>query len=211
MLTDAYRRSSALNAKAAEADPENALLWRYPRRRLEAEAMRDAIMQVSGGLDLTTTSGSLLKYKDRQYVANTAKRGDVDYERNIRAVYIPVVRSGLYDLFAAFDLPDPTTSNGDRDSSVVAPQALFMMNGAVMLRHSMTMAKNLLDDKNLDDPGRSREAYERALSRPATSSEIDQALTFIARMRDAWKGDNAKAWQSFCKALLSSNEFLYVN
>jgi cytochrome c553 len=211
LLTDAYQRSSTLDAQAAEIDPENTLLWRYPRRRLEAEPMRDAIMMVSGDLDLKTAGGSLLNYKDRQYVSNTAKRGEVDYERNIRAVYIPVVRSSLYDVFSAFDLPDPATPNGDRDSSVVAPQALFMMNGAVMLRHSLAMARNLLGNPDWDDAARVREAYSRALARPAAAAEVDQALTFIAQMQTAWRGDRERAWQSFCKALLSSKEFLYLN
>ena len=211
MLSSAYQMSSAFDAKASEADPENILLWRFPRRRLEAESIRDSIMAVSGDLNLEWSSGSILKYKDRQYVANTAKRGDVDYEKNIRAVFIPVVRSSMYDVFQAFDLPDPSTPNGDRDATVVAPQALFMMNGVVMLRHSLTMAKGLLARADLDNAGRVREAYERALNRPASSAEIDQALTFIAQMKQAWKGDDARAWQSFCKSLLSSNEFLYVN
>ncbi|MBM3769615.1 MAG: DUF1553 domain-containing protein, partial [Acidobacteria bacterium] len=133
------------------------------------------------------------------------------YEKNIRAVFIPVVRSSMYDVFNAFDLPDPSTPNGDRDATVVAPQALFMMNGTVMLRHSLVMAKGLLARADLDDAGRVRDAYDRALNRPASSAEVDQALTFLAQMKQAWKGDDARAWQSFCKGLLSSNEFLYVN
>ncbi len=211
MLTAAYQRSSAHDAKNAEADPENVLLWRAPRRRLEAEPMRDAIMAVSGDLDLSYTKGSLLKYKDRQYVADTSKKGDQDYEKNIRAVFIPVVRSSLYDVFRAFDLPDPAAPNGDRDSTVVAPQALFMMNGTVMLRHSLTMAKGLLARTDLDDAGRVKVSYERALSRPATPDEVDRALSFLAKAQQVWQGDRERAWQSFCKALLSSNEFLYVN
>jgi len=211
MLSNAYQLSSVFDAKASEADPENILLWRFPRRRLEAESIRDSIMAVSGDLNLEWSSGSILKYKDRQYVANTAKRGDVDYEKNIRAVFIPVVRSSMYDVFNAFDLPDPSTPNGDRDATVVAPQALFMMNGTVMLRHSLVMAKGLLARADLDDAGRVRDAYDRALNRPASSAEVDQALTFLAQMKQAWKGDDARAWQSFCKGLLSSNEFLYVN
>ncbi|HEU0119142.1 MAG TPA: DUF1549 domain-containing protein [Bryobacteraceae bacterium] len=211
MLSNTYQMSSAYDAKASETDPDNVLLWRMNRRRLEAESIRDGIMEVSGGLDVKTTGGSILKYKDRQYVANTAKGGDVDYEKNIRAVYIPVVRSSMYDVFNAFDLPDPAVSNGDRDATVVAPQALFMMNGAVMLRHSRQMAERLLARTDLDDAGRVKEAYERALSRPATSKDIDQALTFIAQMQTAWKGSRESAWQSFCKSLLASNEFIYIN
>jgi hypothetical protein len=140
MLTSTYQMSSEFDAKSSEADPDNTLLWRMNRRRLEAEAIRDGIMEVSGGLNRQYTGGTILDYKDRQYVANTAKGGNVDYDRNIRAVYIPVVRSSMYDLFTAFDLPDPTMLNGDRESTVVAPQALFMMNGSVMLRHSRKMA-----------------------------------------------------------------------
>ncbi len=210
MLSNTYQMSSDYDVRANEVDPENILLWRMPRRRLEAEAIRDAVMSASGGLSFTA-GGSLLTYKDRQYVTNTAKGGNVDYDRPIRAVYIPVVRSSMYEVFSAFDLPDPTSSNGDRDSTVVAPQALFMMNSSVMLQHSRKMADTLLEKSTLDDAARIREAYERALSRPATTLEIDQALTYIARMEKEWNGDRTKAWQSFCKSLLSTNEFIYLN
>jgi hypothetical protein len=210
LLSSAYQMSSDYDAQAAEADPENSLLWRMPRRRLEAESIRDGIMSVSGGLT-ENKGGSILTYKDRQYVANTAKGGDVDYDRPIRAVYIPVVRSSMYDVFQAFDLPDPATSNGNRDSTVVAPQALFMMNSSVMLKHSRKMADDLLARPGLDDSARIREAYERALSRPPTPDEIDHALTFLTRIDEQWQGDKNKAWQSFCKSLLASNEFVYLN
>lgn len=217
MLSNTYQMSSATDERALELDPENTLLWRMSRRRLEAEEIRDAVMAVSGGLDLAQ-GGTIMKYKDRQYVANTSKRGDVDYEKNIRAVYIPVVRSSMYEVFTAFDLPDPSMPNGDRDSTVVAPQALFMMNGVVVLRHSRQFAESLLANTALDDAARIREAYERALSRPPTPREIDQALTFVSQMDKAYaaKGKNDQerrtlAWQSFCKALMGSNEFIYLN
>ncbi len=210
MLSNTYQMSSEYNAKASEIDPENVLLWRMPRRRLEAEAIRDGIMSVSGEL-ATEGGGSLLPYKDREYVANTARGGTVDYDRPIRAVYIPVVRSSMYDVFTAFDLPDPSSSNGDRDSTVVAPQALFMMNSSVMLKHSRKMADGLLARADLDDSARIREAYERALTRPATPAEVDNALSFISRIEREWQGSKANAWQSFCKALLASSEFIYVN
>jgi hypothetical protein len=210
MLSNAYQMSSGYNARAAEADPESVLLWRMPRRRLEAESVRDSIMSVSGALT-DTIGGSILSYKDRQYVANTSKGGDIDYDRPIRAVYIPVVRSSMYDVFTAFDLPDPSTSNGDRDSTVVAPQALFMMNSSVVLQHSKRMADGLLGRADLDDSGRIRGAYERSLSRPPRPDEIDAALTFIGRVEQQWQGDKVKAWQSFCKALLATNEFVYIN
>jgi hypothetical protein len=217
MLSNTYQMSSAYDARAAEIDPENTLLWRASRRRLEAEEIRDAIMAVSGDLDLTA-GGSILNYKDREYVADTEKRGGGDYDRNRRAVYIPVVRSSMYEVFQAFDLPDPSTSNGDRSATVVAPQALFMMNGSVVLGHTKTMARKLLARADLDDAGRVREAYERALGRPAAANEIDRALSFIAKVDQAMKDRvkdpaerHAFAWQSFCKSLISSNEFIYLN
>ncbi|MBY0503493.1 MAG: DUF1549 domain-containing protein [Bryobacteraceae bacterium] len=210
MLSNVYQLSADLDPRSAEADPENTLLWRANRRRLEAEAIRDGIMSVSGGLRLDG-GGSILTYKDRQYVANTSKGSAVDYDRPVRATYIPVLRSSMYEVFQAFDLPDPTTSNGDRDSTVVAPQALFMMNSSVMLQHSKRMAEGLLAQTSLDDPARIRDAYERALGRPPTSQEIDHGLTFIARMEKEWQGNRVSAWQSYCKSLLASNEFIYLN
>lgn len=209
MLSSTYQMSSAYDAKSVEADPENTLLWRANRRRLEAEAIRDAIMFVSGDLALVE-GGSILTFKDRQYVANTSKRGGVDYEKNIRAVYIPVVRSSTYEVFTAFDLPDSSTPNGDRDATVVAPQALFMMNGTVALRHSKVMAQRLLALPGADDAARIREAYELALSRPPSPEEIDLALSFLGRI-GAKQTDKTLIWQSFCKGLLGSNEFIYLN
>ena len=217
MLSSTYQMSSTYDAHAAEVDPENKLLWRANRSRLEAEEIRDAIMAVSGDLQFVS-GGSILKYKDRQYVADTSKREKNDYERNIRAIYIPVIRSSMYEVFQAFDLPDPAVPNGDRDSTVVAPQALFMMNGDTVLGHTRTMAAALLARQDLDDAGRIRDAYERAFARPPAPKEIDRALTFIVRISEAMERrepDAQKrrlfAWQSFCKALIGSNEFIYVD
>ena len=211
MLSATYQMSSDFNAQAAEADPENVLLWRMPRRRLEAEAIRDAIIATAGALTVDHPGGSMLTYKDRQYVANTAKGSNVDYDRPIRSIYVPLLRSSLYEVFQAFDLPDPASSNGDRDSTVVAPQALFMMNSSVMLKNSRRLAESLLSRQDLDDTARIRLAYERALSRPPTPGEIDQAQTFLAQIQPDWANDPIKAWQSFAKSLLSANEFIYLN
>jgi hypothetical protein len=210
LLSNTYQMGSDYDAKAFEIDPENILLWRMPRRRLEAEAIRDALISSAGALDYQM-GGSMLTYKDRQYVANTAKGSNVDYDKPIRSVYLPVLRSSMYEVFSAFDLPDPTMSNGDRDSTVVAPQALFMMNSSVMLKNSLKMAQSLLNDTKRDPAARVRAAYQRALSRPASGQEVDAALTFIANIEKEWKGDELRAWQSFCKSLLASNEFIYLN
>ena len=212
MLSNTYQMSTVSSALATNQDPENRLLWRMNRRRLEAEAIRDAIMLVSSGLDLKM-GGSLLAFKDREYV----RRDDIDYDRNRRAVYLPVLRSSLYDFFRAFDFADPSVLNGDRGSSVIAPQALFMMNGSVVGEHSLRWADQLLEQAGLDDPGRIRKAYEQAFARPAEPGEIERALGFIRKIEHALserEEDPRKrrllAWQSFCRSLLASNEFVYL-
>jgi hypothetical protein len=217
MLSTTYQMSAKHNPRAAELDPENTLLWRANRRRLEAEAIRDAVTAVTGILDFTG-GGTILSYKDRQYVSNTSRRGGADYDLPRRAVYLPVVRSSMYEMFQAFDLPDSSTPNGDRNSTVIAPQALFMMNAPLVLKATQDMAAKLLADSGKDDPARVRDVYERALARPAGTSDIDRALTFIAQLEKsmaARESDPVKrrlsAWQSFCKALLSTNEFIYVD
>jgi hypothetical protein len=216
MLSSTYRMGSDYDEKAAEVDPENTLLWRANRQRLEAEEIRDAVTAVTGEMDLTA-GGTLLTYKDRAYVANTSKRGSNDYDNPRRAVYLPVVRSSLYEMFQAFDLPDPTTPNGDRNSTVIAPQALFMMNSTLILKSTRMMAKRLLE-RGDSDAVRIREAWERALSRPPSAGEVDRSHSFIAQVEkateDTEKDPAARrllAWESFCKALLASNEFIYLN
>ena len=200
-----------------EAEPENVLLWRANRQRLEAEEIRDAVTAVTGEIDMKA-GGTLLDYKDRQSVANTSKRGANDYDNPRRAVYLPVVRSSLYEMFQAFDLPDPATPNGDRNSTIIAPQALFMMNSTLVLKSTRNMAQKLLDRKDLNDQGRIRDAWERALSRPPSSAEVDRALTFVSQIEKALQEKEKDpvarhliAWESFCKALLASNEFVYLN
>ncbi len=217
VLSSTYRMSSAFDAKAAQVDPDNRLHWRANRRRLEAEPMRDAIVYIADDLDLTM-NGTILDVRPRERVASTRANSKLDYDRNRRAVYLPVVRSSLYDVFGAFEFADPSVPNGNRGEAVVAPQALFMMNGSIMLRHTRRLADRQLGREDLDDPGRVRDTYERVLARLPRPDEIDRALTFVSNVERSLQervGDpterRARAWQSFCKAVVGSNEFLYVN
>ena len=218
MLTNTYQMSSEYSPVSAEQDPENQLLWRMNRRRLEAEALRDAIMMVSGGLDFQM-GGSIFGIKckgilcERDYV----QRGKTDYNQNRRAVYLPVIRSSIHDFFRAFDFADPSMSNGNRASSVIAPQALFMMNGSVVLDHSRRWASELLERQDLDDSDRIRRAYEQAFARLPDLDETEQALSFIQQIeRDLSDREEQPskrriwAWQSFCRSLMASNEFIYL-
>ena len=216
MLSSTYQMSTAFDQTSAKVDPDNTLLWRMNRRRLEAEAIRDAVMAVGEGLDLRM-GGSMLTFKDREYVTSTRNHDSTDYDVNRRAVYLPVIRSSLYDVFQAFDFGDPSVTNGNRQSTVVSPQALFMMNSSVVLEQSSNMAAGLLGKAQLDDVGRIRQAYEIALGRLPTVPETDRALRFIAGVGtklNSHEPDDAKrllrAWQSLCRTLVASNEFLYL-
>ena len=212
MLTNTYLMGGRYDARAAALDPDNHSLWRFPRRRLEAEEIRDGILAAAGTLD-RKMGGTLLAFRPRQYVTSTANADPVKYDSRRRAVYLPVVRSALYDVYTAFDFGDPTVMNGDRPSTTVAPQALFMLNSSVVLSATKAQAETLLAKPSLDDAGKVRSLYLTCYGRPATGAEVTRALGFLNRFEVAYAGaphPRQSAWQSLCKSLIAANEFLYV-
>jgi cytochrome c553 len=219
MLSATYRQacSSPNDAVAARTDPENLLLYRQNRERLEAEPYRDAILAVSGQLDLTM-GGSLLTTADHDYVTNDQSADKAAYAAPRRSIYLPVIRNSLFDMFQAFDFGDGSTVNGRRAVTVVAPQALFALNSPMVRDAAAGFARRTLAEPATDDGQRIRRAYRTALGRSATAAETTRVAGYIARYTAATatiEPDPAKrrerAWQSFCQALLSSNEFLYVD
>ncbi|MBI2824750.1 MAG: PSD1 domain-containing protein [Planctomycetia bacterium] len=216
MLSSTYQMSTANNERSTAIDPENQLLWRINRRRLEAEVLRDAILAVAGQLD-DAAGGSLLANKPRQYVTGTASTNDTRYDSRRRSVYLPVVRSALYDVFQAFDFADPSTLNGDRPTTTVAPQALFMMNSKLVLEASRGLAELLLAQDEADDAGRVHVAYERLYARPPSTEESTRALVFVRDYEAALAPQEAgaaarrlRAWEGLCRVLMAANEFVYV-
>src|SRR5439155_6177717 len=143
LLSNTYQMSSTHDAGAAERDPENRLLWRAPRRRLEAEALRDALLAVSGLLD-RTPGGSLLHVKNRDYFFDHTSKDTTKYDSRRRSLYLPVVRNHLYDVFQLFDCTDATVLSGDRATTTVAPQALFLLNSDLVWQASESLAAKLL-------------------------------------------------------------------
>ena len=217
MLSNTYQMSARYNAKAAQIDPRNRLLWRYSRRRLEAEAIRDAVLAVSGDLDFTM-GGTLLKFRNRQYVTSTANRDTTDYDTPRRSVYLPVVRSSLYNVFQAFDFADPSSLNGARATTTIAPQALFMMNSSLVLKQTRSWAEKLLAQEGMDDAGRITLAYRTAFGRSPSQAEIERSVKLMAKV-DAQlaKGEmkaeerRLRTWQSLCRVLMATNEFIFVD
>ncbi|MBI5849717.1 MAG: DUF1553 domain-containing protein [Planctomycetes bacterium] len=205
VLSRTYRQSSLASgagaALAGERDPENLLLARYPRRRLEAEAIRDAMLFASGRLDLTL-GGTQLGTKNRDYVTNDQSGNGARYDAPRRTLYLPVIRNALSDVLSLFDYGDPSMSNDARPRTAVATQALWLMNSPFVGEISLAFARRLLVEEPHDLRARIDRAHRIALARPATDGEIDRALRWLARTGDE------QALVLFCQALLCCNEFL---
>ncbi|MHC4879922.1 MAG: DUF1553 domain-containing protein [Planctomycetota bacterium] len=229
LRSSTWQMSTQLNEAAYEIDPDNRLLWRMNRRRLEAEAIRDGVLVVTGQLD-QRMSGSMLPTANRKYVTSTANVDPVAYKSSRRSVYLPVVRSALYDVFQAFDFADPNVISGTRQSTTVAPQALFMMNSEFVSELTRSAAERLLSDPSVDDAARLQSLWQAAYSRPATQHEIHQSLDYLDRFTTRLNASNdsdaateladrldnryrearLRAWQSICRIALAANEFVYL-
>lgn len=205
LLTSSAYQMATVHPQPGEApllDPENRLHWKFQRQRLEAEQIRDAVLFVAGRLD-DTLGGKTLPLRNRQMVFNHTSKDHTHYEDRRRSAYLPVIRNHVADVLAQFDYPDPTMPTGSRNSTVVAPQCLYLLNSPLVLDASRAMAAASLA------AGESPEAridwiYRRAFSRPATATERTEALRWV---REAGESD---AWPLLCQAILASNEFVYL-
>ncbi|MFP6767053.1 MAG: DUF1553 domain-containing protein, partial [Planctomycetaceae bacterium] len=217
VLSSTYGMSTRFNETAAALDPENRLQWRMDRRRLSAEEIRDAVLYVGGSLD-RRMGGSLMTVKNRAYVTGTGHNMKPDvYRNNRRSVYQPVVRSAVFDVFQAFDFADPSLPNGNRVTTTVAPQALFLMNSSLVADQSAALAVRFIAS-DPDEAARLDTLYRHILGRRPTDVETGQASAFLSSYRRA-AGDDDKnkdpgtfeqlAWQALCRVLLSATEFVY--
>ncbi|MFO0965128.1 MAG: DUF1553 domain-containing protein [Gemmataceae bacterium] len=214
VLSSTYQQSSTPEAKTAAADPENRLLGRAPIKRLEAEAIRDNLLAVTGWLD-KTMGGSMLHVKNREFLFDHTSRDGTKYDSLRRSLYLPVIRNNVYDVFQLFDFPDPAVSTGDRATTTVAPQALFLMNSDWVGQLCDHLAADLLKTDG-DDAGRVRALYLRAYGRAPNEKEVARALdlvrgveTALDRALSAERRRNM-AWACLCQTVVSANEFVYL-
>lgn len=149
-----------------------------PERRLEAEAIRDALLVVSGTLQATPPVGSPIGALEgtirREEIADLVTR-----ERPIRSVYLPSLRGHVVDALDVFDAPDAAFVTGDREETSVATQALFMMNDADVLRYSDAFAARLLALQG-DDDARITAGFELAFGRKPVAMEVNAVRAFLA-------------------------------
>jgi hypothetical protein len=197
VLSRAYRQSSAANEKALHVDSDSRLLWRYPPRRLDAEALRDATLAVSGKLDLAKMGGPGFRLY-RYTVDNVATYYPLDNpgpETYRRAVYHQWARSVKDDMLSVYDCPDSSLPEPKRVLTTTPLQALSSLNSAFV----MDQARYLAERVGGGEDG-VRRAYLLAFGRPPSDEEAADAAAFVAR----------ESMALFCRVLLNSNEFAYV-
>ena len=200
-----YQMSTTASPSALKADANNVLLSRAPLRRLEAEPLRDSLLALGGLLD-KQVGGFVWTFENYKLVFNHTSEDATTYESNRRALYLPVIRNHVYDLFELFDFPDPGTVNGNRADSTIAPQALYLMNSPLVLRATESMAKALLKEEELTNAQRVQRLYAQVFNRRPTVKETQRAVVFVNNFAQ----DRLANWQALSQALVASNEFLYL-
>jgi hypothetical protein len=215
VLSRTYQLGAGCDARTAQADPENALLARHSRRRLDAGELRDAMLCASGELDPQPGRGSLIRFSD--VLIN--QMGDLHRPSPHRSVYLLMLRNSLPPELAPFNMPDGTAVTGRRDVTTLPTQALYLLNSKFLVSQSHRIAEGILRTVEAD-AARVSLAYERVLARTPKDAEVRQALDFIreADLTLASSGSEAgatdstlRAWAAFCQALLVSSEFRYVD
>lgn len=235
MVTSAtYRQSSTPTTKAAADDPENALFSRMFRRRLEGEAVRDALLAVSGRLDTRVGGPSVFPDLPPGMVTRGGwTRSDSASDRDRRSVYVFVRRNLKYPLFDAFDAPDTNTTCPERNVSVNAPQALMLLNSDLVLDLARSLAGRLLggasDRNDLEEIVSS--AYRLTVSRAPRRDERARGVAFLEEqpailsaraddpkslglpnpMPDGYGPARGAALVDYCHVLLNLNEFVFVD
>lgn len=212
MLTSTYQSSTTHMAAAAHADPENRQLWRMNRKRLEAESLRDAVLALSGALDVTMGGDS----NSRSNGAPPQAQSFQDLTR--RSIYLPVLRGDVNELFQVFDFPDPHTLAGKRHVTTAATQALYLMNSPFMAQQARRWAEKLKENSSNSDADLIHEAYLAAYARPCTDAERERAVDFLKKFDRALvqiepdaTARRTRALQAFCQGILQSTEFRFLN
>lgn len=218
MLSRVYQMSSDHVVANYASDPDNRYRWRMSQRRLDAEAIRDATLAVSGTLNLYPVDGSPVAR------AGEGREGLINLFRDTnskpypyRSVYIPIVRDQLPEALTVFDFPDASLVNGERDATNVPGQALFLMNNPSVLSAADAFAARVAAH-----PGTSAErmayAYQLAFGRVPTEKEKTAIRNFWNRFPSQVSQNRAEREKAqlttlaaFCQSLIASAEFRYLN
>lgn len=215
--TRLYQLSSLDDPRNLAIDPSNDWLWKYPRRRLDAESLRDALLFVSGELDLEMPrKPHPFPPADKwEFTQHHPFRGQYDSQH--RSVYLMTTRLNALPFMVSFDGADRNASTPKRDSSVTAIQSLYLLNSEFVHERATALAERLLKTE-ADPEARLRLAYEITLARPPTSDELTASRDFLDQVASASKNNDApgkvrdrQALTSLARVLFRMNEFLYVD
>jgi hypothetical protein len=186
----------------------------FMMRRLTAEEIRDSLLWINGSLDLAI-GGTLLKGIGNTQLCNGFSDDRVTMnpdESKRRLVYLPLRRSNLSSFLNLFDFGDATASNEARTETDTAPQALYMMNSKFISNETKALASKLLADES-DEAQRIGRAWLLVVGRPATPAEVADGHRYIAGFpgKSDDRAGQLLVWSSFCRALVASNDFIFVH
>jgi hypothetical protein len=213
LTSQAWQRSSdaatsPTAALAMERDPDNRLWWRADVRRLEAESVRDAMLAVSGRLD-PTMGGSLLHVGNREFLFDHTSKDETDYDVTRRSVYLPVIRNHIQDALWLFDCTDGAVPDGDRATSTIASQALWLLNADLPMDAAAGIAAQVLAAAPGDTAMQTYLVFRRLLGRQPSEAEADWLAAQVATMRPLVV-DEPAAWAAAIQTLMVSDQFLVV-
>jgi hypothetical protein len=210
LLSRTYRQSAEGNAAGIDADPENRLLGRFPRRPLDAETLRDAILATSGLLDTSPPPPHPFPAVDTwAFTIHQPFHGQYDSDR--RSVYLMVQRNRRHPFLALFDAADPNQSVAVRDATITPTQSLFLMNSPLVHRAAEAFADRLLAAAGESD-ARLRLAAELAWGREPDDAELAGMHDFLARVaKQSPEPSEREAWGALARVILTANPFLFVD
>ena len=208
MTSAVYTQDTTWDRERHDVDPDNKLLWRRQPLRLQAEILRDSIMNTAGSLNRQLFGPSI-----KPWVSNDAiKTGSTNkWPTNVkdgpgtwrRSIYVFMRRSMRVPFFETFDVPDAMTSRGVREKTTVATQALLLMNNEFVRKQAELFAARLAKLEDKTPRATIEEAYWLTLSRKPTERELELSLELLK--------SEGQSIANFCHILFTLNEFIYVD
>ena len=197
VLSRTYQLSSTPSGHARELDPQNRFLSHLHRRSIDAEVMRDSMLQLAGKLDRSPGGPSL--------PANFKSEFSFKFNSPRRSVYIPVFRNTLHEILATFDFANPNFTVGHRTTSTIPTQHLFLSNSPFVHTQAAAAAGELLTLTAQDDPERIQQAFLRTFTRPPNPEELALSRDFVQQ-----SGGRRAAWEALQRALFLTLDFRYL-